>query len=269
MPDPQLPDPRPTNWAAGRYQAVAEQIAVIAGEVVTSADRLRPVRDTPLADLACGTGSAALAAAEAGAHVTGVDLTAELIAIASERPGADAVQWVVADAAHTGLPDGGFGTVVSNMGIIFVEPTSLVAEVTRLLTPGGIFAFSTWIRDEAGSPFFTPIVETLGAPPAAGYSPDQWGDPDVVHSRLGIGFDDVHFETDSHTWRFDSVESAVRFISDESPMHVNLLSQLDDATRTRLLDAFTAALSAQTDDDGRVAFDAPYAVVTARKIRNT
>ncbi len=81
---------------------------------------------------------AALAAAEAGAQVTGVDLTAELIAIAAERPGADAVQWVVADAAHTGLPDGGFSTVVSNMGIIFVEPTSLVAEVTRLLTPGGV-----------------------------------------------------------------------------------------------------------------------------------
>ena len=260
-----MPDPQPTNWAAGRYQAVAEQIAVIAGEVVATADRVQPVRDTTLADLACGTGSAALAAAEAGAHVTGVDLTAELVAIASERPGADAVQWVVADAAHTGLPDGGFGTVVSNMGIIFVEPTGLVAEVTRLLAPGGVFAFSTWIRDEAGSPFFTPIVETLGAPPAAAYSPDQWGDPAVVHSRLGVGFSDVQFETASHTWRFDSVESAVRFISDESPMHVHLLSHLDDATRNRLLDAFTAALRAHADSAGQVAFEAPYAVVTAHR----
>ncbi|WP_166903354.1 class I SAM-dependent methyltransferase [Mycobacterium sp. DL440] len=260
-----MPDPQPTNWAAGRYQAVAEQIAVIAGEVVATADRVRPVRDTTLVDLACGTGSAALAAAEAGAHVTGVDLTAELIAIASGRTGADAVQWVVADAAHTGLPDGEFGTVVSNMGIIFVEPTGLVTEVTRLLTPGGVFAFSTWIRDQAGSPFFTPIVETLGQPPALAYSPDQWGDLDVVHSRLSAGFNDVHFETGSHTWQFDSVESAVRFISDESPMHVDLLSRLDDTMRTRLIGAFTAALSAQTDDDGRVAFDAPYAVVTARR----
>lgn len=265
MPDPQDTEPRPTNWAAGRYQAVAEQIAVIAAEVVATADRLRPVRDTTLVDLACGTGSAALAAAEAGADVTGVDLTAELIAIAAERPGAEAVRWVVADAAHTGLPDGGFDTVVSNMGIIFVEPSSLVAEVTRLLAPGGVFAFSTWVRDDAGSPFFTPIVETLGQPPASGYSPDQWGVLDVVQSRLTAGFDDVRFETGSHTWQFDSIDTAVRFISDESPMHVDLLGRLDQATRDRLLDAFTVALSAQTDDEGRVSFGAPYAVVTARR----
>ncbi|MDF3337148.1 methyltransferase domain-containing protein [Mycolicibacterium septicum] len=260
-----MPDPQPTNWAAGRYQAVAERIAVIAGEVVAAADGLQPLRDTALVDLACGTGSAALAAAEAGARVTGVDFTAELIAIAAERRGADAVQWVVADAAHTGLPDGGFGTVVSNMGIIFVEPTSLVAEVTRLLSPGGVFAFSTWVRDEAGNPFFTPIVETLGQPPASVYSPDQWGDLDVVRSRLATGFDDVQFGTGSHTWQFDSVESAVRFITDESPMHVDLLSRLDEPMRGRLLDAFTAALDAQADNEGRVAFDAPYAVVTARR----
>ncbi|WP_135453259.1 class I SAM-dependent methyltransferase [Mycobacterium sp. DL99] len=260
-----MPDPQATNWAAGRYQAVAERIAVIADKVIAAADRLRPVRDTALVDLACGTGSAALAAAEAGAQVTGVDLTAELIAIAAERPGADAVQWVVADAAHTGLPDGDFGTVVSNMGIIFVEPTSLVAEVTRLLPPGGVFAFSTWVRDEAGNPFFTPIVETLGRPPASVYSPDQWGDLDIVQARLAAGCDDVHFETGSHTWQFDSVESAARFIADESPMHVDLLSRLDEPMRGRLLDAFTGALSAQADEEGRVAFDAPYAVVSARR----
>lgn len=260
-----MPDPQPTNWAAGRYQAVAERIAVIAGEVVAAADDLQPLRDTALVDLACGTGSAALAATEAGARVTGVDLTAELVAIAAERPGADAVRWVVADAAHTGLPDGGFSTVVSNMGIIFVEPSSLVAEVTRLLSPGGVFAFSTWVRDEAGSPFFTPIVETLGQPPTSLYSPDQWGDLDIVQSRLSAGFDEVKFETGSHTWQFDSVESAVRFIAEESPMHVDLLGKLDESTRHRLLDAFTRAVNAATDADGRVSFDAPYAVVTARR----
>lgn len=260
-----MPDPQPTNWAAGRYEAVAEQIAVIAREVVAAADRLQPLRGTALVDLACGTGSAALAAADTGARVTGVDLTAELIGIAKTRPGADAVQWVVADAAHTGLPTSGFDTVVSNMGIIFVEPTSLIAEVVRLLAPGGLFAFSTWVRDEAGSPFFTPIVETLGRPPASAYSPDQWGDREIVQSRLAAQFDQVHIETDSHTWRFDSVESAVRFIADESPMHVDLLSRLDETTRARLLDAFTAALRAQADGEGRVAFGAPYAVVSARR----
>ena len=43
------------------------------------------------------------------------------------------------------------------------------------------------------------------------------------------------------------------------------LGRLDEATRDRLLDAFTAALSAATNAEGRVSFEAPYAVVTARK----
>jgi hypothetical protein len=51
-----------------------------------AADWVRPVRDTAVVDLACGTGSAALVAAEAGVRVTAVDLTAELIAIAAETP---------------------------------------------------------------------------------------------------------------------------------------------------------------------------------------
>ena len=135
-----------------------------------AADRVRPVRDTAVVDLACGTGSAALVAAEAGARVTAVDLTAELIAIAAERPGADAVRWLVADAAHTGLPDGGFAAMVSNIGNIFVEPSGLVAEVARLLAPGAVIAFSAWVPDEKGTPFYTPIIETLGRPPASAYS---------------------------------------------------------------------------------------------------
>ncbi|RWR27746.1 SAM-dependent methyltransferase, partial [Mycobacterium tuberculosis] len=32
-----MPQPKPTNWAAGRYQAVAERIAPIAEEVVVAA----------------------------------------------------------------------------------------------------------------------------------------------------------------------------------------------------------------------------------------
>ena len=48
-------------------------------------------------------------------------------------------------------------------------------------------------------------------------------------------------------------------------MHVDLLNRLDEPTRARLLDAFTAALTDRADSDGQVAFDAPYAVVTARR----
>jgi hypothetical protein len=50
---------------------------------------------------------------------------------------------------------------------------------------------------------------------------------------------------------FTSVQAAARYNSRESPMHVDLLNRLYEPTRA--------------DSDGQVAFDAPYAVLTARR----
>ena len=69
----------PSLWSAGRYDAVGERIAHIAGQLCDAMERRRPLRGSDVVDLGCGTGSAALAAAARGAHVTGVDLTPELM----------------------------------------------------------------------------------------------------------------------------------------------------------------------------------------------
>ena len=129
--------------------------------------------------------------------VTGADITPELIAIGAQkaaRAGLPPITWVTADAADTGLPSESFDVAVSNMGIIFVEPSGQVAEVSRLLKPGGVLAFSSWVH-AAANPFFDPVVEVLGLPPAKGFTPDQWGDPDVVTARLAAGFDAIEIET--------------------------------------------------------------------------
>jgi len=250
-----------TAWSAGRYEAVAQLIAPIAAEVVAAA---APGPGAAVIDLACGTGSAALAAAASGAAVTGVDLTAELITIAAAKPGAEAIIWVTADASATGLPDAHFDAALSNMGIIFVEPVAMVTELARLLKPGGTLVFSTWVQ-AVDTPLFTPIAQVFGAQVPAGPTPDQWGEPDIARSRLSADFTDVQIENRSFTWQFDSLEAAVRFVTDESPMHVNIISALDDDTRSRLVDAFTSALATRRRADGIVAFDAPYAVISARR----
>ena len=250
-------------WAAGRYESVAERIAAIADRTVDAADRRRPLSGSAVVDLACGTGSAALAAAARGASVTGVDLTAELIRIGEEKASHSgrAVSWVTADAAHTGLPDGSFDAAVSNMGIIFVEPEAQVAEIHRLLKPRGILAFSSWIK-AGNNPFFDPIVAVLGAPPSKGFSPDQWGEKAVVTSRLSAGFTGVEVDEGTFTWEFTSLEGALHFLEHESPMHVDLFRRIDETQRARLQAAFRDALTPHTDDAG-VRFDTPYVLVTA------
>jgi 2-polyprenyl-3-methyl-5-hydroxy-6-metoxy-1,4-benzoquinol methylase len=256
----------PTIWSSGRYESVAERIAPIAGEVIDAVERRLPVRDATLVDLACGTGNAALAAASRGARVTAVDITPELVAIASRNAEAagTSITWITADASDTGLPGGSFDAAVSNMGIIFVEPVSMVAETARLLKSEGMLGFSAWVRDSV-NPFFTPIIEVLGPPPESGHSTDQWGDPDTITARLGADFDEIEIQNGVQTWQFGSVDAGMHFLTHESPLHVDLLRRVDEGQNTRLLAAFRAALGDQADVAGQVSFDAPYVVVTGRR----
>ena len=256
----------PTIWSAGRYEAVAERIAPIAAEVIDAVERRLPVRDAALVDLACGTGNAALAAAARGARVTAVDITPELVAIGARKAEAAgrSVAWVTADASDTGLPGQAFDAAISNMGIIFVEPVSLVAELSRLLKSGGALGFSSWVR-EAPTRSSHPIIEVLGPPPPSGYSPDQWGEPDTITARLSADFDDIDIEHGLHTWQFESLDAAVHFLTHESPLHIDVLGRVDASAAERLVAAFQAALQAHAGVDGRVSFDAPYVVVTARR----
>ena len=253
----------PSLWSAGRYDAVGERIAHIAGQLCDAVERRRPLRGSDVVDLGCGTGSAALAAAERGAHVTGVDLTPELLTIARGRAGADAVTWCCADASATGLPDNSFDAALSNMGIIFVEPGSQVPELARLVKPEGVLTFSAWVRDSA-NPLFDPVVAVLGPPAAASFSPEQWGDADTVTDRLAPYFDHIELHRGLHRWQFESMAAALRFLQEESPVHVATFQRAADQ-RERLAAAFEAALQPHVDNAGTVHFTAPYVVVSATR----
>ena len=256
----------PMEWSRGRYEAVAERIAAIADEVVARTDDVSPFDGAEVIDLACGTGSAALAAHERGAQVTGVDLTGDLVAIAegkAREAGAE-IRWITGDASDTGLDADSFDIAVSNMGIIFVDPDRQLTELSRLLRPGGVLGFSAWVR-ATHNPFYDPIVSVLGRPAPSGTSPDQWGEHDTIHARLADDFQDVDVVTRTHTWQFESLESALRFIAEESPMHVNVLHRINEMQHDRLMSAFEVALTPHVGADGRVAFDSPYVIVTARR----
>lgn len=254
-----------TLWASGRYESVAERIAAIAVQTVDAADRRHPIRGATVLDLATGTGSAAIEAAARGADVTAVDLTAELLAQADAKARAAGytLDWVTADASDTGLSAASFDAVVSNMGIIFVDPERQVSEIARLLKPAGVLAFSSWVRGEQ-NPLFDPIVAVLGAPPARGFTPDQWGDADICARRLSADFTDVDVHRGQFTWAYPSLDAALHFLTDESPMHVDVFARVDGTQRDLLVEAFRDALSPHAGAGG-VSFEAPYVVVTAQR----
>src|SRR5690242_276796 len=106
-------------WAAGDYPAIAQRQLWPVGERIVRRAAVTPGDD--VLDVACGTGNAALRAAQAGGLVVGVDLTPELLEVGAElaeHAGVD-VQWIEGDAEALPADDESFDVVVSVFGCMF------------------------------------------------------------------------------------------------------------------------------------------------------
>ncbi len=109
-----------------------------------------------LLDVGAGTGSLTLAAAERwpSTRVIALDATAAMLRLASERaaelPGdAERFSWLAADAQDMPLGDDTVDAAVSSFVLQTVDERVLVLEeVRRVLRPGGVFVFVTWLADE-------------------------------------------------------------------------------------------------------------------------
>jgi SAM-dependent methyltransferase len=143
-------------------------------------------------DVGTGTGVVAITAARAGASVTGLDLTPALLEVARENAriaGLPAVEWIEGDVESLPFPDGGFDVVVSQFGHMFApRPDVAVAEMRRVLKPGGRIAFATWPPEHFVGRLFAFIGRNLPPPPPGVAPPPQWGNPGIVAERLGDRF---------------------------------------------------------------------------------
>jgi SAM-dependent methyltransferase len=148
-------------------------------------------------DVACGTGVVALTAARLGARVTGLDLTPELLERAREnsRTAEVEIDWREGDVEKLPFDDAVFDAVVSQFGHIFApRPDVAVAEMLRVLKPGGTIAFSTWPPELFVGRAFTLVARYMPPLPPGVSPPPQWGDPNIVRERLGAGVNDIVFD---------------------------------------------------------------------------
>lgn len=148
-------------------------------------------------DVGCGTGVVALCCARAGARVTGLDLTPELIARAKENAaiaGAE-IEWREGDVEALPFEDGTFDVVVSQWGHMFApRPELAVREMLRVLKKGGTLAFATWPPELYTGRMFA-VVGKYAPPPPPGVSPPpQWGNVELVRERLGSAVTNLHFD---------------------------------------------------------------------------
>ncbi len=148
-------------------------------------------------DVACGTGVAAITAARAGAKVTGIDLTPELLERAREnaRIGSFEVEFREGDVEALPFGDADFDVVLSQFGHMFApRPKIAIAEMLRVLKPGGTLAFTTWPPELLIGASFALVGRYMPAPPPDASPPPQWGDVQVIRQRLGDSVKDIVFD---------------------------------------------------------------------------
>lgn len=91
-------------------------------------------------DLATGTGYLGRGLAQRGLKVTGLDISADMIAASRALDAAQgvALDYVLGKAEATGLPDTSFDLVTAACGWHWFDRPKATAEVLRLLKPGGV-----------------------------------------------------------------------------------------------------------------------------------
>jgi SAM-dependent methyltransferase len=125
-------------------------------------DRAKIKAGERILDVGCGSGSTTFAFAKAagsGGRVTGIDISAPMLARAKEVTPADApVEFILADATTYPFAADSFDLLASRFGVMFfADPALSFANMRKAMRRSGRLAFACW-REPRENPFFmTPL----------------------------------------------------------------------------------------------------------------
>jgi SAM-dependent methyltransferase len=173
-----MPEPRIRFDDGAAYDQGMGRWSLIAGTVFL--DWLAPGPGLRWIDVGCGSGafSELVALHRAPAEIQGVDPSEAQLAFARTRPATQSAVFQLGDAMALPFLDDRFDAAVMSLVIFFVpDPAKGVAEMVRVVRPGGIVAAYAWDNLGGGFPF-APIQEEMRA---MGFNPPQ--PPSVGASR--------------------------------------------------------------------------------------
>jgi len=154
-------------------------------------------------DIGCGTGSFAVRAAAQGHRVTGVDPAAASLAVARDKPGADAVTWWCGPVGTLATDTVDLAVMTGNAAQVFLTDKSWgdVLTATRVrLRPGGHLVFeSRRIQDRAWERWASADDETVRTIPGVG----------PVRHLLTVTAVTLPLVSFRHTYRFPGGETVI------------------------------------------------------------
>jgi len=99
-------------------------------------------RGMSVLELGCGTGSFTRELARSSADVTAIDVSPELLEIASAKNSAPNVQYQIQNAYALTYPESAFDSVVGSSVLHHLEIEAAIRDVYRVLKPGGTIYFT-------------------------------------------------------------------------------------------------------------------------------
>ena len=152
LPSEPQPDQRPDRWDdhVSVYEDVFEPFTLQFAKQAIA--RLGPIVGKKILDVGAGSGGAALALAALGADVSATDASVNMCARIAERARERGVTLSapVMDGQALQFADDTFDAALSVFGVIlFPDAVRGLAEMRRVVRPGGCVAVVTWTEPQA------------------------------------------------------------------------------------------------------------------------
>lgn len=196
------------NEVAADYDAEGVGVFAHFGRRLVEAAEVAPGQR--VLDVATGRGAILFPAAEAAGltgEVVGIDLAERMVELANAelRRRGLAARALVMDAERLDFPDASFDRALCGFGIMFFPdlPRAL-AELCRVLRPGGRLGLSTW--KAAYTAEVIAVLDQLGLPnPGGHYRPYRTAE-ELRAVLAGAGFGDISVREASARFHFTDVE---------------------------------------------------------------
>jgi len=221
-------------------------------------DWLAPPPGLKWLDVGCGNGAFTETLLDrcAPESVDGIDPSEAQLAYARSRFSAREAHFQVGDAMALPFPDASFGAAVMPLVIFFVPvPARGVAEMARVVRPGGLVAAYGWDLEGGGFPYeaFRQEITAGGGTVPQPPNPDAAGAESLQHLWRDAGLTDVSMHEITVQRTFSSFDDYWR-IASGGPSVGAALKRLPAADLAALQSRMRSRLPA--DDSGRITITA-------------
>jgi SAM-dependent methyltransferase len=228
-----------TTWneSAAAYVELMKNLEPFRSDLIA---RLAPRPGERILDLGTGPGEPAITIAGAvgpAGHVTGVDLSENMVAIAdrvARARGLRNVEFRAMDCGDLQFPAASFDAAISSFGFqIFTDPDAAARGAHRVLRPGGRIAVSVWSTGDR-VPWIHAIIGPMlehAEPDETGYIPTPYetGGPGEMCAFLeAAGFHNAREERRSYVLHFADEAAYLQAILKATPIGHSLSEETQE-----------------------------------------